>query len=93
MPSTHLKKFFTRLKIVFDETVQEYFLSSNFDIVLSAFFVNHLDGKLALFENLQKLLQYHAGPQLNWKNPSLYWKSFFMELHKSIFWARTLTSC
>ena len=47
--STQLKKSFTRLKIAFDETAQEYFLSSKFDNVLSTFFVDHLDEKYLCF--------------------------------------------
>ena len=54
-PSIQLNKSFTRLKIAFHETAQEYFLSSNFDNLLSTFFVDHLDGKLALFHNLRWL--------------------------------------
>ena len=60
--SIQLKKSFTRLKIAFQETAQEYFLSSKFDNVLSTFFVDHLDGKIALFRNLQRLSQSYAGP-------------------------------
>ena len=92
-PSFPLKKSFTRLKIAFHETAQEYFLSSKFDNVLSAFFVDHLDGKRSLFQNLLELSQSYAGPQFNWKSPSLDWKSLFMKLHQSISWARNLTTC
>ena len=87
-PSIQLKKSFTRLKIAFQETAQEYFLSSKFDNVLSPFFVDHLDGKLSLFQNLQVLSQSYAGPHLNWKSPSLDSKSLFKKLHKSIFWVK-----
>ena len=92
-PSIQLKKSFTRLKIAFQETAQEYFLSSEFYNVLSTFFVDQLDGKLDLFHNLQKLSQSFAGLQLNWKNPSLDWKLLFKKLHKRIFWARYLAMC
>ena len=75
-PSTQLKKSFTKLKIAFHETAQEYFLSSKFDNVLSTFFVNHPDGKLALFHLVD--------PHFIWKSPSLDWISLFVKLHKSI---------
>ena len=51
--SIQLTKSSTRLKIAFQETAQEYFLSSEFDNVLSPFFVDHLEGKLSLFQNQQ----------------------------------------
>ena len=72
------------LKIAFQETAQEYFLSSKFDNVLSTFFVDHLDGKLALFQNLQRLSQSYAGPHFIWESPSPDWMSLFMKLLKSI---------
>ena len=70
-------------------------LSFEFKIwrVNSFFFVDHLDGKLSPFQNLLRLSQFYAGPQFNWQSPSLDWKSLFMKLHKSIFWARNLTTC
>ena len=82
--SIQLKKSFTRLKIAFQETAQEYFLSSKFNNVLSTFFVDHLDGNLALFQNLQSLSQYYAGPHFIWESPSPDWMSLFMKLLKSI---------
>ena len=83
-PSIQLKKSFTRLKIAFHETAQEYFLSSNFDNVLSTFCVDHLDGKLALFHNLLGLSHSLVDPHFIWKIPSLDWISLFMKLNKSI---------
>ena len=50
--STLFNKSLTRLKITFHETAQEYFLSSKFDMVLSTFFVAHLNQILSLFQNL-----------------------------------------
>ena len=152
-PSIQLTKSFTRMKIAFHETAQEYFLSSKFDNVLTTFFAYRLDGKLALFHNLLglshslidphfiwkrpslnwtslfmkllkcilsfelKIWQVHyffrrpprwkiisvseptkislsyAGAQFNWQSPALDWKSLFKKQHKSIFWARNLTTC
>ena len=83
-PSFQLKMSFTRLKITFHETAQEYFLSSKFDNVLSTFFVDHLDGKLALFHNLLGLSHSLVDPHFIWKSRSLDWISIFMKMHKSI---------
>ena len=83
-PSTQLKKFFTRLKIAFHETAQEYFLSSNFDIVSTTFFVDHLDGKIAPSQDLLGLSNSLLDPHFIWKSPSLDWISLFMKMHKSI---------
>ena len=82
-PSIQLTKSFIRLKTALQETAQEYFLSSKFDNVLSTFFVDHLDGKLALFHHLLKLSNSLLDPLLIWKSPSLDWISLFMRLHKS----------
>ena len=41
--SIHLNKSLTRLIITFYETAQAYYLSPNFDNVLSTFYVGHLD--------------------------------------------------
>ena len=84
-PSFQLKKSSTRLKIAFHETAQEYFLSSKFDNVLCTFFLDHLDGKLALFHNLLGLSHSLVGPYFIWKSPSLDWISLFIKLRKSIF--------
>ena len=83
----------TRLKVTFHETAQEYFLSSKFDNVLSTFFVDHLYPILSLLQNLLGLWHSYLGPQSIWTRPWLDWKSLFMKLHKSIFWARNLTTC
>ena len=91
--STDLNKSLTRLKITFHETAQEYFLSSKFDNVLSTFFVDDLYKILSLFQNLLVLLHSYLGPQTIWKSPWQDWKSLFMKLHKSTFWAQNLTTC
>ena len=82
--SIQLTKSFTRLKIAFQETAQEYFLSSKFDNMLSTFFVYRLDGKLALFHNLLGLSHSLIDPHFIWKRPSLDWTSLFMKLLKRI---------
>ena len=91
--STHLNKSLTRLKITFHKTAQEYFLSSKFDNVLSTFFVDDLCQILSLFQNLPGLWHSYLGPQSIWTSPWQDWKSLFIKLHKSIFWARNLTKC
>ena len=83
-PSIQLKKSFTRLKIAFDETAQEYFLSSKFDNVLSNFFVDLQDGKISLFQNLLELSNSLEDPLFIWESPSLDWISLFIKMHKSI---------
>ena len=83
--STHLNKSLTRLKINFLETAREYFLSSEFDNVLSTFFVDDLYQILSLFQNLLGLWHSYLGPQPIWTNLWQDWKSLFMKLHKSIF--------
>ena len=50
--SIHLNKSLTILKKPFYEIAQAQFLSVNFDNVVSNFFGNHLDQKLALIQNL-----------------------------------------
>ena len=92
-PSIHLNKSLTRLKVTFHETAQEYFLSSKFDNVSSTFFKDHLYPILSLRQNLLGLLHAYLDPQSIWTSPWLDWKSLFMKLHKSIFWARNLTTC
>ena len=73
--------------------LHKYFLSSKFDNVLSTFFVDHLYPILSLLRNLLGLWHSYLGPQSIWTRPWLDWKSLFMKLHKSIFWARNLTTC
>ena len=51
-PSIHLNKSLTILKMTFYEIAQAQFLSVKFDNVVSTFFVNNLDQKLSLFQNL-----------------------------------------
>ena len=91
--STHLNKSLARLKFTFHETAQEYFLSSKFDNVLSTFFVDDLYQILSLFQNQLELWHSYLGPQPIWTSPWQDWNSLFMKLHKSIFWARNLTTC
>ena len=61
-PSIHLNKSFTTLKVTFHEIAQAYFLSPNFDNVLSNFFVEHLDQKLPVLEptRIMTLLHRHS---------------------------------
>ena len=91
--STHLNKSLARLKITFHETAQKYFLSSKYDNVLSTFFVDDLYQILSLFQNLLGLWPSYLGAQPIWISPWQDWKSLFIKLHKSIFWARNLTTC
>ena len=49
--------------------------------------------KYYLFLNLLGLWHSYLGPQPIWTSPWQDWKSLFMKLHKSIFWARNLTTC
>ena len=91
--STQFNKSLKRLRIFFHETAQEYFLSSKFDNVSSTFFVDDLYQILSLFHSLLGLWHSYLGPQPTWTSPWQDWKSPFMKLHKSIFWARNLTTC
>ena len=50
--SIHLNKSLTILKMTFYEIAQAQFLSVKFNNVVSTFFVNHLDQKLSLIQNL-----------------------------------------
>ena len=50
--SIHLNKSLTILKMTFYEIAQAQFLSVKFDHVVSTFFGNQLDQKLALVQNL-----------------------------------------
>ena len=85
--SIHLNKSLTILKMTFYEIAQAQFLSGKFDNVVSTFFVNHLDQKLSLIQNLLGLWHSYIEPQLIWTSPWLYWKWLFMKLHKHSFWA------
>ena len=69
------------------------FLSSKVDNVLSTFFVDDQYQILPLFQNLPGLWHSYLGPQPIWTSPWQDWKSLFMKLHKSICWARNLTTC
>ena len=48
---------------------------------------------LSLFQSLLGLWHFYLGPHPIWTSPWQDWKSLFMKLHKSIFWARILTTC
>ena len=50
--SIHLNKSLTILKMTFYEIAPAQFLRVKFDNVVSTFFVNHLDQKLSLIQNL-----------------------------------------
>ena len=79
-------------KSLFMKLHMSIFLSSKFDHVLSSFFVDYLYQILSLFQNLLGLWHSYLGPQRIWKSPWQDWKSLFMKLHKSLFWARNLTT-
>ena len=64
-PSIQLNKSLTRLKTAFHETAEAHFSSSKFDNVLSTFFVDDLDQKLALLQNLLGLSHSYIGPRFN----------------------------
>ena len=57
--SIHLNKSLTILKMTFYEIAQAQFLSVKFNNVVSTFFVNHLDQKLSLIQNLIGLTLLH----------------------------------
>ena len=50
--SIHLNKSLTILKMTFYEITPAQFLRVKFDNVVGTFFVNHLDQKLSLIQNL-----------------------------------------
>ena len=83
-PSIHLNKSLAILKITFYEIAQAQFLSVKFDNAVSTFFVNHLDQKLSLIQNLLGLWHSYIDPQFIWTCPWLYWKWLF-------FWKCTST--
>ena len=68
------------------------FLSVKFDNVVSTFFGNHLDQKLALIQNLLGLWHSCIEPQFIWTSPWPYWKWLFMKLRKYSSWAWNLTT-
>ena len=90
--SIHLNKSLTILKMTFYEIAQAQFLSVKFDNVVSTFFVNHLDQKLSLIQNLLGLWHSYIEPQFIWTSPWPYWKWLFMKLRKHSFWAWNLTT-
>ena len=90
--SIHLNKSLTILKMTFYEIAQAQFLSVKFDNVVSTLFVNHLDQKLSLIQNLLGLWHSCIEPQFIWTSPWPYWKWLFMKLHKHSFWAWNLTT-
>ena len=90
--SIHSNKSLTILKMTFYEIAQAQFLSVKFDNVVGTFFVNHLDQKLSLIQNLLGLWHSHIEPQFIWTSPWPHWKWFFMKLRKHSFWAWNLTT-
>ena len=90
--SIHLNKSLTILKMTFYEIAQAQFLSVKFDNAVSTFFVNHLDQKLSLIQNLLGLWHSYIEPQFIWTSPWPYWKWLFMKLRKHSFWAWNLTT-
>ena len=88
----HLNKSLTILNMTFYEIAQAQFWSVKFDNVVSTFFVNHLDQKLPLTQNLIGLWHSYIDPQFIWTNPWPYWKRLFMKLQKHGFWAWNLTT-
>ena len=91
-PQYPLNKSLTILKMTFYEIAQAQFLSVKFDNVVSTFFVNHLDQKLSLIQNLLGLWHSYKEPQFIWTSPWPYWKWLFMKLRKHSFWAWNLTT-
>ena len=89
--SIHLNKSLTILKMTFYEFAQAQFLSVKFDKVVSTFFGNHLDQKLALIQILLGLWHSCLEPQFIWTSPWPYWKWLFMNLRKHSFRAWNLT--
>ena len=65
--------------MTFYEIAQAQFLSVKFDNVVSTFFVNHLDEKFSLIQNLLVLWHSCIEPQFIWTSPWPYRKCFFYE--------------
>ena len=89
-PSIHLNKSLAILKMTFYEIAQAQFLSVKFDYAVSTFFVNHLDQKLSLIQNLLGLWHSYIEPQFIWTSPWPYWIWLFMKLRKHCFGAWNL---
>ena len=79
-------------KSLFIKLHKSFFLSLKFDNVLSTIFVDDLYQILSLFQNLLESWHSYLGPQPIWTSPWQDWKSLYIKLHKSIFWARNLTT-
>ena len=90
--SIDLNKSLIILRMTFYEVAQAQFLSVKFDNVVSTFFVNHLDRKLSLIQNLLGFWHSYIDPQFIWTSPWPCWKWLFMKLRKHTFWAWNLTT-
>ena len=94
--STQSNKSLTRLKITFHETAHEYFLSSKFDNVLSTFFLRWPTSNIFSVSELTRIMTLplrtstHSNKSLTRMKITLHETA---KLHKSIFWARNLTTC
>ena len=73
------------MKMTFQESAHELFLSSKFDNVLSTYFSDQLDQQLTLYQKLIGLWHSYVEPQIIWTSPWLYWKGLFMKVHTNIF--------
>ena len=60
------------MKMTFQESAHEFFLSSKSDNVLSTFFSDQLDQQLTLYQNLLGLWHSYVDPQITWTSPWLY---------------------
>ena len=61
------------MKMTFQESAHEHFLSSKFDNELSIFFSDQLDQQLTLlYQNLIGLWHSYVDPQIIWTSPWLY---------------------
>ena len=86
-PSNHLNKSLTIMKMTFQESAHELFLSSKFDNVLSTYFSEQLDQQLTLYQKLIGLWHSYVEPQIIWTSPWLHWKGLFMKVHTNIFFS------
>ena len=94
--STHLSKSLTRMKITFHETAQEYFLSSKFDNVLSIFCRRWPISKIISVSEPTRIMTLRLKTSTHLKKSLARLKTTSHEtakLHKSVFWARNLTTC
>ena len=59
------------MKMTFQESAHEFFLSSKFDNVLSIFFSDQLDQQSTPYQNLLGLWHSYVDPQTIWTSPWL----------------------